>query len=133
LKSLAKPFFTSYFPALRGFWNDYDAKYYYLYLSPLYYANRKEQGGFGWAPGFVMKYSGIVDNTTIAIIAHETSHNWIGNSNLALGSNSLAHQWFGEGFTDYVCLTTLNKCGMYSDEVFMEKLNEYSRTIIRVK
>jgi hypothetical protein len=117
LNSLVKPFFSHYFPALRDFWKDYNAKYYYLYLSPLYYTKKKERGGFARGPGFVMKYNGIVDKQ---IIAHETSHNFI----RTLGSNSLAHQWFGEGFTDYVALTTLNKCGMYSDEAFMEQLNK---------
>jgi predicted metalloprotease with PDZ domain len=126
LNSVIKPFFFNYFPALRDFWQDYNAKYYYLYLSPLYYTNKKERGGFGWGPGFVMKYNGIVDNSMIANIAHETSHNWIGQK-LTLGSNSLAHQWFGEGFNDYVCLTSLNKCGMFSDEVFMNQLNEIFR------
>jgi hypothetical protein len=116
------PFFTRYFPTLRTFWHDDKAAYYYLCLLPTYNTG-PAAGGFAWGPGFVMKYSGPFDNWKKYVIAHETSHNWIGFEQ-QLGADSFANQWFGEGFNDYVCLINLAASGIYSAQDFLEYINE---------
>ncbi len=115
------PFFTRFFPTLRTFWHDDQDAYYYLCVLPTY-NTEPTAGGFGWGPGFIMKYSGPFDNWAKLIVAHETSHSWIG-SQLTLGENSFANQWFGEGFNDYVCLINLAASGIFDSQTFLEYLN----------
>lgn len=120
------PFFERFFPSLRTFWQDDKAAYYYLCLLPTYNTG-PSGGGFGWGPGFIMKYAGPFDAKKKQTIAHETSHTWIGQQ-LQLGSGSFANQWFGEGFNDYVALTTLAASGVFGPQEFLNYLNNNTLT-----
>jgi hypothetical protein len=123
LKTELEPFFTRYFPGLRDFWKDDDALYYYVCMLPLKSAQKPLQGGFGWGPGFLMKYSGPIDDVKKQVLAHETSHNWIGLK-MMIGQDSFDQQWFGEGFNDYVCALNLAKSGIYDHAKYIKYVNE---------
>ncbi|WP_158799156.1 M1 family aminopeptidase [Pedobacter sp. L105] len=122
LSSELMPFFKSYFPDIRDFWQDDHAPYYYICTLPLFSTNQSMAGGFGCGPGFMMKYTGKFDDWNKKIIAHETAHNWIGQT-MVLGKNSFEHQWFGEGFNDYVMLLNLIKSDMIDQTGFLHYLN----------
>jgi hypothetical protein len=122
IKQELAPFFTRYFPSLRDFWQDNDAAYYFVSLTPLLQTDQRAGGGFGWGPGFIMKYAGGFDDWKKEVIAHETSHNWIGQR-LSIGNDSFANQWFGEGFNDYICVINLVKSGIFGDTSFVKFVN----------
>ncbi|MGZ3776758.1 MAG: hypothetical protein ACXVI9_04020 [Mucilaginibacter sp.] len=124
IKKELDPFFTRYFPSLRDYWQDNDAPYYYVSLTQILESDIPAGGGFGWGNGFIMKYAGRFDDWKKEVIAHETSHNWIGHR-LSIGNDSFANQWFGEGFNDYVCILNLVKSGIFDDNSFVSFVNKY--------
>ena len=73
--------------------------------------------------GFIMKYLGDFKNWKKIVIAHETSHNWIGLK-LKIGLDNFDHQWFGEGFNDYVTIINLAKSKIFYAGVFISYLNK---------
>jgi hypothetical protein len=122
IKREMDPFFTRYFPSLRDFWKDDDASFYFVSLTPLFSSDKPAGGGFGWGPGFIMKYAGKFDDWKKGVVAHETSHNWIGLK-MSIG-DSFANQWFGEGFNDYTCMLNLVKSGIFGDTSFLSYVNK---------
>ncbi len=123
MQSAIAPFFTSYFPHLRDIWKDDSCVNYYVSLLPLKSALKPLQGGFNWASGFIMKYSGPFDEQKKRVLAHETSHSWIGNF-ITIGQNSFDDQWFGEGFNDYICNLALLRSGIDSAKGFVHYVND---------
>lgn len=121
------PFFSNYFPSLRDFWKDYDADRYYIYIAQLLSARKPFGGGFGLVSGFVMKYHGKFDTWKKEVIAHETSHTWIGQK-MMVGKDNFENQWFGEGFNDYVCLINLYHSGIFSQDTL---INYFNNIVIR--
>ncbi len=123
LKSALKPFFKKYFPGQRNFWKDNGGSYYYISILPLLSIDKPWATGYSQKLGFVMRYSGKFDDEKKRVIAHETSHYWIGN-NMQIGNDEFDNQWFGEGFTDYVMLMNLVKSGIEDKTVYLEYINE---------
>lgn len=123
LETKLPPFFKDYFPNLRKFWEDNKAPFYFVAVLPLKYAGKTRGGGFGMDNGFMMKYLGDFTSWEKEVIAHETSHNWIGIK-MMLGNDSFDHQWFGEGFNDYVTIINLARSKVFSKEEFLDYLNK---------
>lgn len=117
------PYFKSYFPSLRDYWKDDKGSSYYVYLSQLQTTKKNTVGGLNWGGGFILKYYGKFDTWKKEMIAHETSHTWIG-SKMIIGKNSFEQQWFGEGFNDYVCLITLYHSGIFSQDTLISYVNK---------
>lgn len=122
LKAELKPFFEHYFPGLRDFWNDNKAPYYYISVLPLLSIDKPWATGYSQKHGFVMRYSGKFDDNKKRVLAHETSHAWIGN-NMQIGNDEFDNQWFGEGFNDYVMLINLVKAGIQNKAAFLDYVN----------
>jgi len=118
-----EPFFKSYFPDLRDFWQDDQAPFYYICALPLFTSNKSMTGGFGCGNGFMMKYAGKFDEWNKKVIAHETAHTWIGQG-MVIGNSNFDHQWFGEGFDDYVTILNLVKSGLIDKSGFLNYLNK---------
>ncbi|MFZ4105386.1 hypothetical protein [Flavobacterium sp.] len=125
LKISFPPFFKDFFPSIRTFWQDYKAPFYFVAVLPLQYAGKTKAGGFGMDNGFMMKYLGDFDSWERVVVAHETSHYWIGGK-LQLGKDSFENQWFGEGFNDYVTMINLAKSKVFSSTEFVEYLNGHN-------
>jgi predicted metalloprotease with PDZ domain len=118
-----EPFFKRYFPGLRNFWEDDKAPYYYISILPLLSIDKPWATGYSQKHGFVMRYSGKFDNDKKRVLAHETSHSWIGN-NMQIGTDEFDNQWFGEGFNDYVMLINLVNTGIQNKAEFLEYINK---------
>ncbi len=116
------PFFNAFFPSIRSFWNGYSDPFYFVAVLPIQYAGLTRAGGFGMENGFLMKYLGEFDTWEKLIIAHETSHSWIGLK-LQIGTTSFENQWFGEGFNDYITIINMAKSKLLSPSEFMDYLN----------
>ena len=123
LKTELAPFFNRYFPDLRDFWKDDQSPYYYICILPLLSIDKPWATGFGWGHGFVMKYSGKFDDNKKRVLAHETSHSWIGNG-MQIGNDEFDNQWFGEGFNDYVMLINMVKSGISGKDSFLSYVNK---------
>lgn len=123
LNTATPPFFISFFPSIRKFWNDYDAPFYFVAVLPIQYGGKTGAGGFGMDNGFLMKYRGDFTSWEKAVVAHETSHTWIGQK-MIIGNKNFDHQWFGEGFNDYVTQINLVNSGIFSKEDFLNYLND---------
>ena len=123
LKAELDPFFTRYFPDLRDFWKDDQAPYYYLCILPLLSMDKPWATGFGWGHGFIMKYSGKFDDDKKKVLAHETSHAWIGMG-MRIGNDEFDNQWFGEGFNDYAMLINLVKSDILDKTAFLAHVNK---------
>ncbi|HWB26174.1 MAG TPA: hypothetical protein VG738_11875 [Chitinophagaceae bacterium] len=121
-KQLA-PFFKYYFPGLRNFWRDDSAPYYYISILPLLSIDKPWATGYSQKHGFVMRYSGTFDDNKKRVLAHETSHAWIGN-NMQVGDDEFNNQWFGEGFNDYVMLINLAASGIQDKTAFLDYINK---------
>jgi predicted metalloprotease with PDZ domain len=118
-----QPFFQSYFPLMRDFWKDDQSSYYYLSILPLLSIDKPWATGFGWGQGFIMKYSGKFNDDKKKVLAHETSHNWIGIG-MQIGADEFDNQWFGEGFNDYIMLINLVKADIINQAAFLEHINK---------
>ncbi len=70
-----KPFFNTFFPAITNYWNDYEAKDYFVSVLPFLNHVKPDYTGFGLIDGFSMRYSGPYDLEKKTVIAHETSLN----------------------------------------------------------
>jgi predicted metalloprotease with PDZ domain len=123
LKAELKPFFELYFPGLRDFWKDNEAPYYYISVLPLLSIDKPWATGYSQKHGFVMRYSGKFDDDKKRVLAHETSHSWIGN-NMQIGNDEFDNQWFGEGFNDYVTMINLVKSGIQDKAAFLGYMNK---------
>ena len=123
LKASLKPFFKSYFPGERDFWKDNEGSNYYISILPLLSIDKPWATGYSQKHGFVMRYSGKFDEEKKHVIAHETSHYWIGH-NMQIGNDEFDNQWFGEGFNDYVMLMNLVKSGIEDKTSFLEYVNK---------
>lgn len=123
MKLELEPFFNHYFPDLRDFWQDDKASYYYLCILPLLSIDKPWATGFGWGQGFIMKYSGKFNDDKKKVLAHETSHSWIG-MNMQIGANEFDNQWFGEGFNDYIMLLNLVKSDILDQKAFLTHVNK---------
>ncbi|MEO7212675.1 M1 family aminopeptidase [Mucilaginibacter sp.] len=122
LKADLEPFFKDYFPGLRNFWKDDNAPYYYISVLPLLSIDKPWATGYSQKHGFVMRYSGKFDNNKKRVLAHETSHAWIGNS-MQIGNDEFDNQWFGEGFNDYVTMINLVSSGIQDKAAFLDYVN----------
>ncbi len=118
-----QPFFKSYFTGLRNFWQDDNAPYYYISVLPLLSIDKPWATGFSQSHGFIMRYSGKFGDEKKRVLAHETSHSWIGNS-MQIGNDEFDNQWFGEGFNDYVMLVNLVKAGIQNKAAFLDYVNK---------
>ncbi len=123
LNAELKPFFESYFPGLLNFWKDEEAPYYYISILPLLSIDKPWATGYSQSHGFVMRYSGKFDDEKKRVLAHETSHSWIGND-MQIGDDEFDNQWFGEGFNDYVMLINLVHSGMQDKAAFLDYVNK---------
>jgi predicted metalloprotease with PDZ domain len=123
IKAELEPFFANYFPGLRDFWKDDQAPYYYISILPLLSIDKPWATGYSQKHGFVMRYSGKFDDNKKRVLAHETSHSWIGN-NMQIGNDEFDNQWFGEGFNDYVMLINLVKSGIQDKTAFLDYVNK---------
>lgn len=122
-------FARSYFPLIRRYWREAPERGYSLALLPSEFAEfrgRNSSGGFAVGDGFVQKFVGDFDLNAKYVLAHETSHHWIG-TRLSLGKDAFGQQWFGEGYNDYLCALMLLASGIYSPANFLSKLNEDMR------
>ncbi|WP_158796658.1 hypothetical protein [Pedobacter sp. L105] len=117
------PYFRQYFPSIKNYWKDDDHSGYFLYLAQLQSAHRPFAGGINIGDGFIMKYFGKFDTWDKEIVAHETSHTWIG-SKLLLDQSKADHQWFAEGFNDYVCLANLYHSGIFTQDTLIKFFND---------
>jgi len=118
-----QPFFKRYFPGLRNFWKDDKAPYYYISILPLLSIDKPWATGFSQKHGFVMRYSGSFGDEKKRVLAHETSHRWIGN-NMQIGNDEFDNQWFGEGFNDYVMLINLVQSDIQDKAAFLDYVNK---------
>lgn len=125
LHSKLPPYFTNFFPSIRTFWKDKRAPFYFLAVLPIKYAGKTRGGGFAMQNGFMMKYLGDFTEWEKEVIAHETSHNWIGQQ-LQVGKDSFENQWFGEGFNDYVTIINLVKSKVFDKTEFLDYLNNHN-------
>lgn len=123
LKTVLPPFFTDFFPSMRRYWKDDKAPFYFLAILPIMYGGKTGAGGFGMEEGFLMKYRGDFSIWEKYVVAHETSHNWIGQM-MQLGTDSDNHAWFGEGFNDYIANIGMAESRVASKEVFFAYLND---------
>jgi predicted metalloprotease with PDZ domain len=118
-----QPFFTRYFPGLRDFWKDNSGSYYYISVLPLLAIDHPWATGYSQKRGFVMRYSGKFGDEKKRVLAHETSHAWIGN-NMQIGNDEFDNQWFGEGFNDYVMLINMVHAGIQDKAAFLDYINK---------
>ncbi len=125
LNTKLPPYFTNFFPSIRTFWKDNHAPFYFLAVLPIKYAGKTRGGGFAMQNGFMMKYLGDFTKWEKEVIAHETSHNWIGQQ-LQIGKDSFENQWFGEGFNDYVTIINLVKSKVFDKTEFLDYLNNHN-------
>lgn len=116
------PFFTKFFPSIRNFWADYKGSSYFICMLPLFNNPPSTATGVNLGQGFIMKYSGSYDEMKKRVIAHETSHTWIGKV-LRLQSKGFETAWFSEGFNDYISVFNLVKAGMMDETSFLNHLN----------
>lgn len=118
-----KPYFDSFFPTTRNFWKDYSKEYYYLCILPLFNNVSSTRTGMNLGNGFTMKYSGSFDLLKKEVIAHETSHSWIGHG-LKFKSSTMENLWFSEGFNDYIAVFNLAGSGLISNNEFLTYVND---------
>jgi hypothetical protein len=117
-----KPFFSTFFPAITNYWKDYKDKDYFVSVLPFLNHAKPNFTGFGLIDGFSMRYTGAYDLQKKIVIAHETSHKWIGNK-LQIKQKGMEYMWFEEGFNDYVQLCILAKTGMITQTGFLDYIN----------
>jgi hypothetical protein len=118
-----KPFFSTFFPAITDFWQDYAGKDYFISVLPFLNHAPKNYTGFGLIDGFSMRYTGPYDLDKKEVIAHETSHKWIGNK-LEIKQKGMEYMWFEEGFNDYIDTYILAKTKMISQTEFVDYIND---------
>ncbi|WP_454801294.1 M1 family aminopeptidase [Mucilaginibacter phyllosphaerae] len=116
------PFFTEFFPSIRDFWGDYKGTSYFICMLPLFNNPPSTATGVNLGQGFIMKYSGPYDDMKKRVIAHETSHTWIGKA-IRLQAKGFQTAWFSEGFNDYISVFNLVKAGMMGSTAFLHHLN----------
>jgi hypothetical protein len=117
-----KPFFSTFFPAITSYWNDYEAKDYFVSVLPFLHHVQSTYTGFGLTDGFTMRYSGPYNIEKKVVIAHETSHKWIGEK-LQIRQKGMEYGWFQEGFNDYVQINILAATSMISQAEFLDYIN----------
>lgn len=122
LQLQTEPFFKRFFPSTRDFWKDYKDEYYFICLLPFFNEVPSGETGFSLGKGFVMKYSGPLE-TKKRILAHETSHTYIGVK-LTMLQTGMENNWFNEGFNDYAAIYNLVKSGIMSKAEFVEFVND---------
>jgi hypothetical protein len=118
-----KPFFSTFFPAITAFWNDYRDKDYFVSVLPFLHDVPDNYTGYGLLDGFSMRYRGKYDIEKMEVIAHETSHKWIGNK-VEIKQKGFEYMWFEEGFNDYVAICLLANTGMLSGSGFIAYIND---------
>ncbi|MTH15827.1 M1 family aminopeptidase [Flavobacterium sp. LC2016-01] len=118
-----RPYFDNFFPTTRNFWKDYSKEYYYLCILPLFNDVASTRTGMNLGNGFTMKYSGSFDLLKKEVIAHETSHSWIGHG-LKFKSSAMENLWFSEGFNDYISIFNLAGSTMIDKNEFLTYLNQ---------
>ncbi|TWI98179.1 peptidase M1-like protein [Mucilaginibacter frigoritolerans] len=118
-----KPFFSTFFPAITDFWQDYGGKDYFISVLPFLNIAPKNYTGYGLIDGFSMRYTGPYDLDKKEVIAHETSHKWIGNK-LEIKQKGMEYMWFEEGFNDYIDTYILAKTKMISPTEFIDYIND---------
>lgn len=117
------PFFSNFFPTTKNFWQDYKSGYYFLCVLPLKNKVPSTRTGMNLGNGFSMKYSGPYELSKKEVIAHETSHTWIGHG-LRFKSTGMENDWFSEGFNDYIAVYNLAGSGMIDKTEFLKYFNE---------
>lgn len=123
MQTKIKPYFDNFFPTTRNFWKDYSKEYYYLCILPLFNNVSSTRTGMNLGNGFTMKYTGSFDLLKKEVIAHETSHSWIGHG-LKFKSSAMENLWFSEGFNDYIAVYNLAGSGMISSTEFLSYVND---------
>lgn len=118
-----KDFAGKYIPAIRDYWQDYDAPFYILSAIPLQHEVASSITGMGLTDGLSVRYRGPMDLEKTRVIAHEVSHNWLG-VRLKFESVGMENNWFNEGFNDYVAVCNLVRAGLYTKDDFLNYVNE---------
>ena len=124
MQKTIEPFFSKFFPVTKNFWQDYHkSDYYFLCILPLFNNVPSTRTGMNLGPGFTMKYHGSYDLLKKEVIAHETSHTWIGHT-LKFKSVDMENEWFSEGFNDYTAVFNLAGGGMIDKSEFIKYMND---------
>jgi predicted metalloprotease with PDZ domain len=116
-------FADKYIPAIRDYWQDYNAPFYILSVIPFQNEVPAAMTGMGMSNGLSVRYRGPLDLDKTQLIAHETSHNWIG-VRLKFESIGMENNWFNEGFNDYIAICNLVRAGLFSQQDFLDYMNK---------
>ncbi len=127
MQAALKPFFSIFFPAVTDFWQDYKDKDYFISMLPFLNEAPDNYTGIGLIDGFSMRYTGPYDLAKTEVIAHETTHKWIGNK-LPIKQKGMEYMWFEEGFNDYIDTYILAETKMITKKEFIHYINNNNIT-----
>jgi hypothetical protein len=122
IQDYLQPFFSTFFPAITDYFKDYGGDHYFVSALPFLNHVLPNYTGVGLVDGFSMRYSGSFDLGKKILIAHETTHKWIGNK-LKIKQKGMEYMWFEEGFDDYTQICILAKTGMITSQEFVDYVN----------
>ncbi|WP_316829709.1 hypothetical protein [Pedobacter aquatilis] len=124
MQTALKPFFDVFFPRAYDFWQDDKSGPYFLFSAPFYTPEQKTNSGYAAGKhGFVMIYQGKYTLNNTMIVAHETSHRWIGGE-LRITEHGDKYTWFSEGVNDYITYFLLAGSAMINKEEFVSEANK---------
>ncbi|RFZ90936.1 hypothetical protein D0C36_18495 [Mucilaginibacter conchicola] len=124
METSLQPFFSTFFPRSYDFWQDKKPNTYFLFSAPFYTPGQTVNTGFAAGNhGFVMIYQGKYTLNNTMIVAHETSHKWIGGE-LRIKDEGERYTWFSEGVNDYITYYLLAGTGMMGKEDFVAEANK---------
>jgi len=122
VQDFLKPFFNIFFPVVTDYFKDHSGGHYFVSALPFLNHALPNYTGVGLVDGFSMRYSGPLDLGKKILIAHETTHKWIGNK-LKIKQKGMEYMWFEEGFDDYAQICILAKAGMINTREFLNHCN----------
>lgn len=123
----------------REFWQDFDAPFYSVVLTPLasrpvaaagqvFVSTRISYLGTGLQhafTAFATPHKLLEVKDLHHLFHHELMHEWIGGRiRNGCAGNDMQMAWFSEGFTEYFALKNMLKGGFLSAEQYMDRLNE---------
>ncbi len=112
--------------AERAFWNDAGAQRYLVATVP---SSRGTLGGTRYTDGLLLDIdtAHVLDADALALIAHESFHEWLGGRAAPADGQEEVLKWFTEGLTDYYADRLLHDAGLESDSAFARDVNRALR------
>jgi hypothetical protein len=122
IQDCLKPFLSIFFPAITDYFKDDGHEHYFVSALPFLNHAKPNYTGVGLVDGFSMRYSGPFNLDYKTLIAHETTHKWIGNK-LKIKQKGMEYMWFEEGFDDYTQICILAETAMITPQQFLDHVN----------